>query len=91
MGAKGTDVALETADIALMHDDIGRLPFLIQLGRRMVRTIKWNIVFGLTFNLLAVMASGSGFLSPVTGAVTHNIGSILVVLSSVSISFASEK
>lgn len=91
MGAKGTDVALETADIALMHDDIGRLPFLIHLGRRMVLTMRWNIAFGLLFNLVAVIASGSGFLTPITGAVVHNIGSILVVLSSASISFAAEK
>jgi len=39
MGAKGTEVALETADVALMNDDIGKLPFLIKLGRRTVKTI----------------------------------------------------
>jgi len=90
MGAKGTEVALETADIALMHDDISKLPFLIKISRRMVTTIKWNIFFGLAFNLVAVLAGGSGLLTPIMGAVVHNIGSVLVVLSSASIAFAKE-
>lgn len=91
MGAAGTDVALETADIALMHDDISKLPFLIRLSRRMLRTIKWNIAFGLTFNALAVVASGGGLLTPIMGAVVHNIGSILVVMASASLTFAREE
>jgi len=91
MGAKGTEVALETADIALMNDDITRLPFLIRLGKRMVFTIKVNIVLGLTFNLIAVLAGGSGYLSPITGAIVHNVGSVLVVFSSAGIAFSSDK
>jgi len=91
MGAAGTDVALETADIALMNDDISKLPFLIQLSRRMLRIIKWNIAFGMIFNAIAVVAGGSGLLSPIMGAVVHNIGSVLVVLSSASIAFVSEQ
>jgi Zn2+/Cd2+-exporting ATPase len=85
MGAKGTEVALETADVALMEDDISKIPLLIHLGRRLKTTIKWNIAFGLGFNLLAVIASGGGLLSPIMGAVVHNVGSILVVLSSASL------
>ena len=91
MGGVGTDVALETADIVLMHDDISTLPFLVQLSRRTLKTIKWNIAFGLIFNAVAVLASGGGFLTPIMGAVVHNIGSVLVVLSSASIAFASER
>ena len=91
MGEVGTDVALETADIVLMHDDISKLPFLVQLGRRTLKIIKWNIAFGLIFNAVAVLASGGGFLSPIMGAVVHNIGSVLVVLSSASLVFTSER
>ncbi|MBC7358332.1 MAG: cation-translocating P-type ATPase [Desulfacinum sp.] len=91
MGSAGTDVALETADIALMHDDIHRLPFLIRLSRRMLKTIRWNIAFGMFFNALAVAAGGAGLLSPILGAVVHNVGSILVVLSSASIGFAKDR
>lgn len=91
MGAAGTHAALETADIALMKDDISKLPFLIRLSRRMLTTIKWNIAFGMMFNAAAVAASGAGLLTPIMGAIVHNVGSILVVLSSASMAFASEK
>jgi Cd2+/Zn2+-exporting ATPase len=91
MGGSGTDVALETADIVLMNDDISKLPFLVQLARRTLKTIRWNIVFGMVFNAAAVLASGGGMLTPIMGALVHNIGSVLVVFSSASIAFASEK
>ena len=91
MGAAGTDVALETADVALMKDDISKLPFLIRLSRKMLQVIKWNIAFGMGFNAIAILASGWGLLSPIMGAIVHNIGSVIVVLSSASIAFTSEK
>lgn len=90
MGAAGTHVALETADIALMKDDISKIPFLIRLSRRMSTTIKWNIAFGMFFNIVAVVASGAGYLTPIMGAVVHNVGSVLVVLSSASLVFATD-
>jgi len=85
MGDAGTDVALETADIALTHDDISKLPWLIRLSRRMLTIIKVNIVFGLAFNALAVLAGGMGWLSPIMAAIVHNVGSVLVVLASASL------
>ena len=85
MGAAGTDVALETADIALTHDNISKLPWLIRLSRRMLSIIKINIVFGLTFNVLAVVASGMGWLTPIMAAIVHNVGSVIVVLASASL------
>jgi Cd2+/Zn2+-exporting ATPase len=91
MGAAGTDIALETADIVLMHDDIGRLPFLVHLGRRMLKVIKWNIAFGMAFNAFAVLAGGGGYLTPIMGAIVHNIGSVLVVLSSATMAFVREQ
>ena len=91
MGAAGTDVALETADIALMHDDIAKIPFLIHLGRRMLTVIKWNIAFGLVFNALAVLASGGGYLTPIMGAIVHNVGSVLVVISSATMAFVRDR
>ena len=90
MAAAGTDVALETADIALMNDDISKIPFLIRLSRRMLRIIKWNIAFGMVFNLAAILASGTGLLNPIMGAIVHNIGSVLVVISSASMAFVRE-
>ncbi|MCF8031936.1 MAG: cation-translocating P-type ATPase [Desulfarculaceae bacterium] len=91
MGAAGTDVALETADVALTHDDLARLPWVIGLSRRMLAIIKINIAFGVGFNALAVVASGLGWLSPIAAAVTHNVGSVLVVLASASLAVYPEK
>ena len=85
MGAAGTDVALETADIALTHDNIAKLPWLIRLSRRMLTIIKINIVFGLAFNAAAVVASGMGWLTPIMAAIVHNVGSVLVVFASASL------
>jgi Cd2+/Zn2+-exporting ATPase len=87
MGAKGTEVALETADIVLMNDDIDKIPFLVKLSSHTVRIIKLNIIFGLAFNAIAILASGSGHLTPITGAIFHNIGSVFVVILSASIRF----
>ncbi len=90
MGAAGTDVALETADIALTHDDISKLPFLVKLSRRMVGLIKINIGLGLFFNAVAILGSGYGLLSPIMASLFHNLGSIIVVLSSASLAFVSD-
>lgn len=89
MGAAGTHVALETADNSLMKDNNSKIPFLIRLSRRMTTTIKWNIAFGMFFNIVAVVASGAEFLTPIMGAIVHNVGSVLVVLSSASLVLAS--
>lgn len=91
MGAAGTDVALETADIALTHDDISRLPWLVRLSRRMLGIIKINIVFGLAFNAIAVLAGGMGWLTPIMAAIVHNVGSVLVVIASASLAVFPEK
>ncbi|GBF33102.1 hypothetical ptotein [Desulfocucumis palustris] len=82
MGAMGTDVAMEAADIALLEDNLAKLPYLMQLGRTTLKTINFNIGFAVVFNLLALAASGAGLLNPVTGAFAHNVGSVLVVLNS---------
>jgi Cd2+/Zn2+-exporting ATPase len=87
MGFKGADVALETADIVLMNDTLSQLPFLIRLSKTMARIIKINISLSFLINFLAVGAGALGWLTPVMGAVTHNIGSILVVALAASIRF----
>jgi len=90
MGAIGSDVALETADVALVDDDLGRLPFLVYLGRRMTRMIAVNIGLGLFFNSVAILGGGYGLLSPIMAALLHNVGSIVVVLSSASLALTTE-
>jgi Cd2+/Zn2+-exporting ATPase len=90
MAAAGSEVALETADVALTRDDLGRLPFLVRLSRRMILIIKVNIAFGLVFNAMAVVASGAGWLTPIMAALAHNFGSVLVVASSASLALFPE-
>ena len=85
MGAAGTDVALETAGIALTRDEVGRLPFLVRLSRRMLALVKVNIGLGLFFNALAIYGSSEGILTPIAASLFHNVGSIVVVLSSTSL------
>lgn len=87
MGLNGSDAALETADIVLMNDRIDKLGFLFSLSRIMCRVIRINIAISFLINLFAVIAGSMGWLTPILGAVTHNIGSILVVGLSASIGF----
>lgn len=91
MGFKGSDVALETADIVLLNDTLEQLPFLILLSKKMSRIIKINIGISFLINFVSVIAGFAGVLTPILGAVSHNLGSILVVLLSASIRFTKEK
>lgn len=81
MGGMGSDIAIEAADIALMGDDINKIPYLKQLSNTTLRTIKTNITVSMCINFVAVTLSVLGFLNPVTGALVHNAGSVLVVLN----------
>jgi len=82
MGAIGSDVALEAADIVLMGDDIGKLPFLVKLCRKTNRRIIANIVLSMFINFGAIILAGFGILNPVTAALVHNFGSVFVVINS---------
>ena len=81
MGSMGSDIAVEAADIALMSDDISKIPYLKRLSRSTLRTIKGNITVSMGINAVAVTLSVLGVLNPVTGALVHNAGSVLVVLN----------
>ena len=87
MGLNGSDAALETADIVLMNDRLDRMGYLFCLSRTMVRVIHINIALSFLINLFSVFAGFMGWLTPILGAFTHNIGSILVVGLSASIGF----
>jgi len=81
MGSVGSDVAIEAADIALLGDDIGKIPYLKKLSNSTLFTIKANIIISMTINAAAIICSVLGLLNPVTGAIVHNAGSCLVVLN----------
>ena len=80
MGSMGSDIAVEAADIALMSDDISKIPYLKRLSNATVKTIKLSITLSMCINILAVTLSVLGLLNPTTGALVHNAGSCFVVL-----------
>ncbi len=81
MGSMGSDIAIEAADIALMGDDITKVPYLKRLANAVIRSIKVNITISMAINAVAITLSVLGLLSPVWGALVHNAGSVLVVLN----------
>jgi Cd2+/Zn2+-exporting ATPase len=82
MGAVGTDVAIETADIALMTDELEQIPTVVRLSRKALRVIKENIVFAILFNTVLVLLSAEGRMTMILGAVLHQASSLLVILNS---------
>jgi Cd2+/Zn2+-exporting ATPase len=82
MGAAGSDVAINSASIALMSDDLKRLPFLVKLSRKTRVIINQNLLFGILFIILGVSASAIGWLPLIYAALLHFAGSLVVVFNS---------
>lgn len=80
MGSMGSDIAVEAADIALMSDDISKIPYLKRLSNATVKTINFSITLSMCINFVAIVLSLLEMLTPVTGALVHNAGSCFVVL-----------
>lgn len=80
MGAMGSDIAVDAADIALMDDNISKLPYLKWLSNETLKTIKLAITLSMCINFVAIVLSVLGVLTPTTGALVHNAGSCFVVL-----------
>lgn len=80
MGGMGSDIAVDSADIALTTDDILKLPYLKRLSIATRNTIKTAITISMCINFAAVTLSVLGILNPTTGALVHNAGSCFVVL-----------
>ncbi|MDQ0970954.1 Cd2+/Zn2+-exporting ATPase [Neobacillus niacini] len=78
MGGAGTDTALETADIALMADDLGKLPFTLKLSRKALNIIKQNITFSLGIKLVALLLVIPGWLT-LWIAIFADMGATLIV------------
>ena len=80
MGTIGSDIAIETADIALMSDDLSKIPYIKRLSDATIKTIKFSIALSMAINCIAIILSLLEVLTPTTGALVHNVGSCLVVL-----------
>jgi Cd2+/Zn2+-exporting ATPase len=82
MGAAGSDVAINSASIALMSDDLKRLPFLVRLSRKTRKVITQNLGFGILFVILGNTAGAAGWLPAIYAAALHFAGSLIVVFNS---------
>ncbi|WP_204805478.1 heavy metal translocating P-type ATPase [Mycobacterium riyadhense] len=82
MGLAGTDVAVETADVALANDDLNRLLDVRDLGARAVDVIRENYGMSIAVNAAGLLIGAGGALSPVLAAILHNASSVAVVANS---------
>ena len=82
MGSIGSDISIEAADIALTNDNIEDIPQLIAVARRTIKIISAGIAFALTLNIVAMALAILGYLNPIEGALIHNIGSVIVIIYS---------
>ena len=82
MGAAGSEVAIHSATIALMNNDLRRLPFLVRLSRETCKVINQNFLLGLGFVLGGLALAAVNLINPVIAAVFHVAGSLLVVFNS---------
>jgi len=82
MGAAGTDVAVETADVTLMNDDISRVVNFMGMSRKVLLRIKLNILFSIIYNVIGLMLASFGMLTPVLAVIFQEAGCVTVVFSS---------
>ena len=82
MGAAGSEVAIHSATIALMNNDLRRLPFLVKLSRSTRAVINQNFLFGVLFIIVGLTAAAFGYLNPIIAAILHNVGSLIVIFNS---------
>ena len=82
MGAAGSDVAIHSASVALMNNNLNRIPFLVELSRHTSRVIRQNLVIGVTFIVVFMTLAALGHVSAITAAVLHLMSGLLVVFNS---------
>ena len=82
MGLSGTEVAIETAEIVLAQDDLQRLPQLFRIGKKTMSIIKQNIAFALTINVIGIVLSTQGLITPLIGSAIHESNALIVMMNS---------
>jgi len=85
MAEIGSDISIEAANIALINDNIEDIPHLIGISRKTIRTISISIGFALILNIIAMALAILGVLNPIEGALIHNIGSVIVIIYSTTL------
>ncbi len=82
MGAIGSDIAINSASVALMTNDLRRIPLLVRLSRKTNTVMNQNLAFGLLFVLSGIVLSVFGLMSPVLAAVLHAVSTLIVIFNS---------
>lgn len=82
MGAAGSDIAINSANIALMNTDLRRLPFLMELSHEANRVVRQNLMVGIIGIVVFMTLAAMGWLTPIWSAVLHNVGILFVIFNS---------
>ncbi len=82
MGATGSDVAVNSAAIALMNSDLSRIPFVLKLSKQANLVMNQNLIAGLLFIVGGLYFSAMGILSPVVAAIIHTLSSLFIIFNS---------
>lgn len=88
--ASGTDISRETAAVCLMRDDLLNVPWLLELSKKTVRTIRWNLAWAFIYNAAGIGIAALGALNPIFAAVAMVVSSVLVVTNSLRLANESE-
>lgn len=82
IGSSGADIAIQSSDITIRSDSLANIPFMFRLSKRIHRTINQNILIGTGFSLLMIGLATFGVITPVWGAIAHNLGTFFVLVNS---------
>ena len=82
MGAMGSDLAIQSADIALMNNNLDNIPFAIKLSHQTKSIIYQNLALSCLISVVMIILSALGYISPLMGSIFHNLGAFVVLLNS---------
>ena len=82
MGAMGSDTAIQSSDIALMNNNLANIPYAVKLAQKTKGIIYQNIIFAFSLSIFMIFLAGAGFVTPIAGALLHNIGAFIILLNS---------
>jgi cation-transporting P-type ATPase C len=91
MGARGTDIAIETADVTIAGDDPLKIPALIQISRQTMNIVRQNFAVAVGVNTLGIVLGALGYITPMAAAVLHNMTTVGVVINSTRLLFYKPK
>jgi len=82
MGAMGSDTAIQSADIALMNNNLANIPYAVKLAQKTKSVIYQNIILAFSVSVVMIFLAGAGIVTPIAGALLHNIGAFFILFNS---------